>query len=629
MRTRLLLALAVGGLALPMLDPAAHVALAAGAASAAPTGCVAPTAAAVGGLFDEAVPAGLARTHVPGAAVSVVSGDHTVFSKGYGLADIERGIPFSGDRTLVRIASITKLFTWTAVMQQVEAGRLDLNADVNHYLSSFKVPATYPDPVTLQDLMDHTAGFENTIIGTGARTAEDVAPLRDYLADSMPARIRPPGVISAYSNYGAGLAGYIVSQVSGEPYDQYVQRHLLDPLGMAHSTATEPIPAGLAGDLARSYNTDETPPRAVPFIFDQMPPDGSISASATDMAAFMTAHLRPGKLLSPATQALMHTRSFTADPRIDGYAHGFKERTFNGHRVLMHDGGWEGFVSGMLLVPDCDLGLFMSANGTGGSELLGDLLPRFFDRFTPATGVDATPAPSTGDAPQAGFYKPTSHSESRMEKLLTLLGPARLTVDGDGTVHFGGADWTPVGGGRYRKADGLNHLAHFTGTGSQRYLVTDSSAYELMPASETLPVNLTVLAAFTVAALSAIALPIAAGVRRLRRRPTTITTAWRAARWLAAGAAALGFAFLALLLTTLLGNTSAFIYGAPLGFRLLLALPLIVLAAAVAATALTVRGWRGSDAGALVRVHQGVLLAALAALAWFLWQWNLIGWQLG
>jgi hypothetical protein len=271
----------------------------------------------------------------------------------------------------------------------------------------------------------------------------------------------------------------------------------------------------------------------------------------------------------------------------------------------------------------------MSANGTGGSELLGDLLPRFFDRFTPATGVEAAPAPATGDAPQAGFYKPTSHSESRMEKLLTLLGPARLTVDGDGTVHFGAADWRPVGGGLYRKADGLNHLTQFTGTGAQRYLVTDTSAYELMPASETLPVNLAVLGAFTVAALSAIALPIAAGVRRLRRRPTTTTAAWRTARWLAAGAAALGLAFLTLLLATLLGNTSAFIYGAPLGFRLLLVLPLIVLAAAAAATVLTVRSWRGSGAGTLVRVHHSVLLVALAALTWFLWQWNLIGWQLG
>jgi CubicO group peptidase (beta-lactamase class C family) len=141
------------------------------AASAAPADCGVPTAGALAGYFDTAVPDGLKQNHVPGAVVSVVAGDRTVFAKGYGLADAEDGVPFDPDRSLVRIASITKLFTWTAVMQQVQAGRLDLHTDVNHYLTAFKIPSTYPQPVTLQNLMDHTAGFEDRIIGTGARTA--------------------------------------------------------------------------------------------------------------------------------------------------------------------------------------------------------------------------------------------------------------------------------------------------------------------------------------------------------------------------------------------------------------------------------------------------------------------------
>src|SRR5919108_2241644 len=267
---RALLAAAVlaGSLALPLAGPAATPAW------AAPAGCVAPTPAALAGFFDRALPGRLAHDRVPGAVVSVVSGDRTVFAKGYGKADAEHGVAFDPARSLVRIASITKLFTWTAVMQQVEAGRLDLNADVNTYLKDFKVPATYPRPVTLQTLMDHTSGFEDRVIGIAARGAAEVPPLGDFLAANMPARIRPPGEVTAYSNYGAALAGYIVSQVSGEPYDQYVRRHILEPLGMAHSTATEPVPGALAADLARSHDSGTNPPKPVPFIFDRLTPDG-------------------------------------------------------------------------------------------------------------------------------------------------------------------------------------------------------------------------------------------------------------------------------------------------------------------------------------------------------------------
>jgi CubicO group peptidase (beta-lactamase class C family) len=601
------------------------------AASAAPGDCVPVTREAAAEVFDGELPARLREAGAPGAVVSVVSGDVAVFSNGYGMADLEREVQFRPASSLVRIASITKLFTWTAVMQQVEAGRLDLDTDVNQYLTSFEIPDTYPEPVTLRTLMNHTAGFEDWIIGTAGRSAGEVPPLGEYLAANVPARIRPPGEVSAYSNYGAALAGYVVAAVSGEPYDRYVQRHLLDPLGMSHSTAAEPVPAALAGDLAASYNSDVEPPERVPFQFDKLAPDGSISATADDMARFMAAHLHEeggGGILAPQTMALMHQRSFSADPRLDGYAHGFKERTMNGHRVLMHDGGWEGFLSALILVPDCDLGVFMSVNGTSGAEGAIEVVDTFLDRFVPA---QEAPAPSPSEAstepagPAAGFYSPTRRNESSMERLLTLLGPRRLTIDGDGTVHFGNEQWRPAGDGLYRQVDGEERLSFRTGTEGRRYVITDRSSYELLGVTERLPFNLVVLLAFLVAALSSLAVPIAAGWRRIRRRAPHRTPTWRLARSLAAGAALLGLLFIGLLVVTLLGDVGDYIYGAPLGFRLLLTLPLLVLAMAAAAVAGTVAGWRGGGS-VLARVHQLWLLAGTAALLWFGWQWNLIGW---
>ncbi|HEV7649842.1 MAG TPA: serine hydrolase domain-containing protein [Actinophytocola sp.] len=615
---------------LPSLLVGFGVVLASGPpASAAPApGCATATPAALADFFDRELPDRLRHDRVPGAVVSVVSGRDTVFAKGYGMADAEHGVAFSPSRSLVRIASITKLFTWTAVMQQVEAGRLDLDVDVNRYLKAFKIPATFPKPVTLRDLMDHTAGFEERIIGTAARTAADMPALEEFLADDMPARIRPPGEVAAYSNYGAALAGYIVGQVSGESYEDYVRRHLLDPLGMTHSTAAQPVPAGLARDLASSVDSDER--EHIPFEFDTLPPDGSISATADDMAKFMIAHLHPhgSGILTDATAERMHTRSFAADPRLGGFAHGFMDRPMNGHRVLMHDGSWEGFESVLVMVPDCDLGLFVSANGTGGIESVTDLMPKFFDRFVPEQHAPAPTAAGSSSVtgPRAGFYLPARHNESTVEKLNTLLGPVRLTVGDDGVVHFKGKDWTAHGDGVYRLADGSDRLMFLDGADGRRYVATDGPAYQLMSPDETLPVNLVVLLVFAVPALTALAVPIAALVRGLRHRPVTTSGTWRLGRGLAAGAAGLGVAFLVGLTAVVLGESGEFLYAVPANFRLLLAVPIVILAAATGAIACTIRGWRG-NAGLLARIHQVTLLAGIAALVWFLWQWNLIGWQ--
>ncbi|GGO14198.1 FmtA-like protein [Microbispora rosea subsp. aerata] len=585
-----------------------------------------PDRRALADFFDAAMADGLAANHVPGAVVSVVGGGKILFSKGYGLADVENRRPFDPDTSLVRIASITKLFTWTAVMQQVQRGRLDLKADVNRYLTAFRVPETYPRPITLQDLMDHTAGFEDRTIGVGSRSRNDVPPLGDYLAGNMPARVRPPGEVSAYSNYGAALAGYIVSQVSGQPYDEYVRDHILEPLAMRHSTATEPVPAPLAADLARSYDYEDGAYRRKPFVFDNLAPDGSISATANDMAHFMIAHLRDGRfgdrrILDEPTARLMHRRSFAADPRVDGYAHGFKEQTFNGHRVLMHDGGWEGFQSALLLVPDADLGLFVSMNGMGGADAAVDVIPPFFDRFLP--GERAAPDGGAPVTPVEGFYKLTRSAESSIEKVVALTDSTPLRVEG-GKLVFRGSTWSPLGPGLYQQDGGTQRLAPVTGGSGAAYVATDGPAYQRVPWWDTPPVNAVVVLLFAVTALTAVlGLPVAAVIRRVRRRP--VPRVWRAGRVLTWLAAVAGLAFVVLFALVLTGDTSI-LYGVPADVQVLLALPVLALALTATAIVTTVRGWR--HAGVLARGHQVVVLAGLLAFLWFCRHWNLLGWHL-
>jgi hypothetical protein len=280
----------------------------------------------------------------------------------------------------------------------------------------------------------------------------------------------------------------------------------------------------------------------------------------------------------------------------------------------MHDGSWEAFGSALLLVPECSLGLFVSFSSTAAANGFDATVQPFLDRFAPRVDPAAVSGPATG-APAPGFYAPTRHNESTMERLLMLLGPMRLTVDGDGTVHFKGKAWHDAGGGLYRAQDGDDHLV-----ARGRYVGTDGPTYERMSLTDGLFFNLAVLGAFLLISLT---IPVYLALRLFRRSPSS--PAWRAARWLTGAAAALGVTFLVLLVLTLAGNVSDFIYDAPARFRLLMLVPLLALAAGVLGIAGTVRGWSSARRGA--RIHQVASLAGLAALTWFLWNWNLIGWQ--
>jgi CubicO group peptidase (beta-lactamase class C family) len=200
--------------------------------SAAPSEALGPTdSAELEAFLDNLLAKEMREYNIAGAAISVVKDGKIFFAKGYGYANIEKGIPVDPEHTIFRIGSVGKTFTWTAVMQLVEQGKLDLDADINTYLD-FRIPDTYPQPVTLKHLMTHTSGFEDRWLESLVSDASELIPARQWLISNTPGRVRPPGEAAGYSNYNAMLAGYIVARVSGQPYDQYIQEHIFDPLGM-------------------------------------------------------------------------------------------------------------------------------------------------------------------------------------------------------------------------------------------------------------------------------------------------------------------------------------------------------------------------------------------------------------
>jgi CubicO group peptidase (beta-lactamase class C family) len=444
------------------------------AAPAEGTGAPALTKADVDVWLDGLIPYGLSVGDVAGAVVVVVKDGQVLTQRGFGLADVKSRRPVDPERTLFRPGSVSKLFTWTAVMQLVEAGKLDLDADVNAYLD-FKIPPREGAPITLRNLMTHTPGLGEYVKGMFVIDPKRVRPLGEHLARWTPPRIFAPGQVPAYSNYGAGLAGYIVQSVSGETFDDYIEKHIFAPLGMAHSSFRQPLPEALKADMSSGYLRASQPARPYELIVNE--PAGSLSAPGADMARFMIAHLQNGlygeiRILQEATARTMHAPSPKVYPALNGMALGFYHEDRNGHQVVGHGGDTEVFHSDLHLLLDDGVGLFVSFNSLGKEGAAGTvrtaLFHGFMDRYFPAP---AASEPTLATAKEHGRmmadrYWWSRRSVSGFFSMTGLLGQTKVTVDGDGNLIAGFKDpggavirWREVAPFVWKDATGENTLA--------------------------------------------------------------------------------------------------------------------------------------------------------------------------
>src|SRR5580693_3844188 len=342
-------------------------------------------------FFDGLVPLQMERSDVAGATVLVMKDGKEILKKGYGYADIKKKSAVDPDTTMFRLASISKLFTWVSVMQLVEQGKLDLDADVNKYLD-FQIKPAFYKPVTLRNLMTHTGGFEEVVHDILFVDPKRAHTLRDFLIANQPRRMYPPGEIPAYSNYGVGLGGYIVQRVSLEPFEQYVSEHIFQPLGMKHSSFNQPMTTELAPDVSDGYRATTEKP-AIGFEIFNPAPAGGVSSAAGDMEKFALALLNDGELdghriLKPETRAAMWTPQFDASAGLPPICMGFYETWRNDLHFIGHDGDLVAFHSMFLMEPTQKLVVFVSYNSAGSAsrnraELLNGFADRYFPAYTP------------------------------------------------------------------------------------------------------------------------------------------------------------------------------------------------------------------------------------------------------
>jgi CubicO group peptidase (beta-lactamase class C family) len=594
----------------------------------------------------------LEENHVAGAAVSVVKDGELFFAKGYGYSDIENKIPVDAQQTLFKIGSVTKLFTWTAVMQLVEQGKLDLDADINTYLD-FHIPDTYPQPITLKDLMSHTAGFQDEHVDMVTWKQEDLAPQYEWLASHIPARVRPPGEAAAYSNYGAALAGYIVARVSGQSYSQYVEEHILNPLGMKSSTAQLLTPPDLSEYESVGYAYQDEAFKVVPPFYGQIDlfPDGVIRATAMDMARFMIAHLQDGRysdetvgearILKEDTARQMHSTSYVPDPRLLGNAYGFFEFSDNGQRVIGHSGEAEPMHSLLLLLPDQNLGVFVAYNTLDVGELVEQHLGfqrAFFDHYYPAPKPEPIqpPADFASRADHfVGSYRWTWSSSTTLEKYSTQLfgPPVQIKNPGDGTLFlatpYGNMQLVEVAPLFFQQVDGQFHFVFREDSqGHITYMFTDmipQFGFEKVQWYETVGFNMQLLLGSLLLFFSMLLVAVISAIRN-RHFSSTETPAVRSTRvaYLLMVVISI-FNLLFVIGTFIWGQQIAF--GIPLVYKVVMGLGVLSAILTVGALVYAILAWKDKYWGVLFRIYYTLVTGAAVAFIWFLNQWNLLGWR--
>jgi CubicO group peptidase (beta-lactamase class C family) len=399
-------------------------------------------------FLDGVMAAHLKDYQIGSATLAVVKDGKVWFKKGYGYEDYVNNVPIDPDRTIFRPGSVSKLFTWTAIMQLVDQGKIKLDDDVNKHLKDFQIKSPYPQPITIANLLTHTAGFDDSSISNFFTKYEELYPLKDYVRQHQPAVIMPPGKISSYSNYGTMLAGYIVEAVSGLPYNEYIRQRIFVPLGMNSSTFDQKQTPLLVENMASGNLYHNGKFEKQDFDYIEVVPAGALCSTAADMAKFMLAHLTADpRLMKPATYRLMHAPHFGYRPGWNQMCYGFYELNLNGRRLIAHEGDISNFCSLLALLPAERLGLFVSYSSRGGGKARRELLKAIVDRYYPQPLPPVAPADLKKEAGLInGTYVMIRRPHSTFEKITFLPGPSiKIAVQKDNTVLVNDKRLVPAG----------------------------------------------------------------------------------------------------------------------------------------------------------------------------------------
>ncbi len=583
--------------------------------------------------------------HIAGATFAAVKDGKILFKKGYGLADIEKNKPVTSDKTLFRPGSISKLFTWTAVMQLYEQGKIELDKDINQYIKGFSIPETYAEPITMVHLLSHTPGFEEKSIGMAARKPKDIMALKDFLKKYMPQRIRPPGQITSYSNYGTSLAGYIVECISGIPFEEYIEENIFEPLGMENSSFRQPLPDRLLENMSVGYKYENGVFEPDEFeLINGMAPAGGLSITSEDIAKFMIAHLQnghtnEGEILKEETARLMHTTLFTHDRRLSGNAYGFWEWTYNGLNTIGHGGDTFLFHSYLILVPEQNLGFFVSYNSVGGGgasrvQLIESILDRYFPYSLEMDTETNEKQKKQNLNKFSGTYRSTRVNHSSIEKLGQLVSTIKINaIKGHSLLISSGpnkSQWIqkePLVFQKIRSQDKLLFREDKKGRITHLFFGdSPTAAFVKLKRNETPVFHFFILGLTLSVFLTTLSWPLGALRRRVCSPLSEKPDAPRLFRLTAGIMSGLCILF-SIFLLSILRNPEQLIYGVPFTLKILLTFPFVAIVLAVGVLFFSVAAWIKKYWNRCGRLYYFFIFITFIVFLWFLNYWNLLGFK--
>ncbi len=594
---------------------------------------------------------GLNAKQLPGGAVTIVENDRVLFTKAYGLADLEKQSAPHIATTLFQIGSVGKLLTAIAVLQQVEQGRLHLDNEVRDYLGDFPLDNSFKSKITLRHLLTHAAGFEDRVIGYAAATKAEQQTLEAHLRARMPRRFQDSGISINYSNYSYGLAGLIVEKVSGQPFIEYVRQHILTPLEMHASTYDLPASAEENPAYAKGYRKSGEHFIAQPMFYTHVKPAGGLAASVAEISHLVLLLLHSGlydgrQILQRESVELLLARQFSDHPQLRGYTLGFEEQNFGGALAVSKGGQTLGFVSVLLLFPQQRLGLFVTSN-TSSDDFVESFVQAFVRTFAAPVAAKHEEVVATNLARFTGVYRNSRYNHHTVEDLIALfrdharvwsVAEDTLAVFANGVTRH----YLPFAPTRFKSVDdpsnevmfkengggeitGLYRSAYFAG-------ISVPTTYEKVAWHSTPELANEFFLSFLPAYLmSYLLFPLLLGaVFLLRLFKKDFLQHKPLPRWahvlglLSAALATLyGFGYIAKLNQA--GAT--LVFGVPAGLRALNLIPFMLIALLPFLCYGAVKIWRERRGQLLTRIYfSGFALAALVFVG-FLYQWHFVGYR--
>ena len=407
------------------------------------------------GLFlDPLIKSAQSNFHIPGVTVSIVQNGEMLFSRGYGYADEKNKVLVDPDTTQFPVASVSKLFTFTAIMQLVEKGDLSLDDHVADILEFDEINHQYT-PITIRQLMNHSAGFEESFLGSSLSSdSTQDEPLLEYIRKFRQERVRENGKYIVYSNYGVILAGAIIEKVKAMPFERYMQNKILSPLNMKQSifeSSTASKEHSLTQAIGHYWNGINYNENRKYFIRHGMLPTAGLKTTANDMAKYMIFHLENGEnikseVLSFESIKKMHSELKRNHPALDSVNYGFWSNKMSGYKSLEHEGVSNGFVSKLSMIPELNLGVFISTNSSSGYQLTNMFTQNIINHFFTSKKVNSKIKNNIDLSKYEGNYLMLWGNSSGIEKLTSMSTKVKIQNSCLAVwIGFEQGQWCPIG----------------------------------------------------------------------------------------------------------------------------------------------------------------------------------------